>query len=232
MSLITDMNPDRKYSNMYNEFARQMPAIYTKEVFATSPFFPDNYIGNYGTIVDIRTGIIICKANIGGRHVVNVRSRRIAADGLRFAARELVYVSYMVLLAHSPITEDPYGRDIVYKSGNTLKDVYIPGSPLNNLEWGEKINGIRMDDVMRVNYNLIHQELSDEMIHSMYQMFLSGVSIDGVIRAMNMPDTVAVRKLLCAIRDQSKFTNITKRYPKVECISHSEYEYHCLCDLL
>lgn len=222
---------------------------YPNEVFVQSPLFPDYWIGNYGTIYDIRVGLKV-NPRIGNMGYLTLAIRYTGLKRQQVNTSEdylkKQYCSNMplhraIMLAHAPIP-NYVEMQVNHIDGNKRRNVYLPGSPLNNLEWVTPQRNIQHS--WEHGMSTVHPLKGEDSANAKYtnaqarivcEVYSNGGTEDDAILALGKPlDDWSARIFVRNIRLRLRWTSISDEYdfPIVHYnIQHTAEDVELLCQL-
>jgi hypothetical protein len=233
------LDTNKVYNQMY--YSKWNPQVlptltyYPDELFAESPYFPDYYIGNFGTIIRKNDGTLVHQRLAMEYMSVDIQMKSSLDDVS--TSNKTIFVHRVVMMTHCPI---PNYNDMTVNHINGVRNmnIYAPGTPWNNLEWVSNADNIRHAFREGLNSTVsdpryITSTMSDEMVHKICQMFVSGMTVDQVLDAIGFPHTHLVKTKMYQIRTQKVRREITTLYDMhYESPRYTEREVEAICQIL
>ena len=228
---------NKAYYNL-EYFQRKEPNIlnrvhyFPNEVFAETPLHPDLIIGNFGTLIDKRTGMKrIPYINKNGNPTV---STMFAYEDKGVST---LTVFNAVMLAHNYIDNFKDYR-VIHINGNRFQNVYAPGTPWHNLKWIPKSEYQRylVNSGGRAHGSeATVSSLSDEEVHAICRLMSEGLDNSSILARLGMEDNHQNRYKIVSIRGGIARVDISSQYsfpgPRKN-IHHTEEEAHIVCQYL
>lgn len=221
-TVVFDRTKEMNMMNVNGIGALPFPAYYPQEVFATSPVFPDYWVGNFGTVLT-KDGYVVKQSP--SRQYMRVTIFHMTKEGVFNTSS--IPVHRAVMIAHNPV-DNFWKLTVNHLNGVTIQNVYAPETPWHNLEWEpirdnnlhaqrNGLNNFHGDESQRINL------LPDDQLHHIFYMFSIGHSINDVIEDMGFP------RYDRKIRDRLRLMMYGEIRPDIACqynLPNSRDEYH------
>ena len=213
---------------------RPIVSYYKDELFAESPYFPDYYIGNFGTIIN-KDGDIVHQRMSQGYMVVDIRGKENISDPC--VKSMTIFVHRVVMITHDP-RDNISELDVDHDNGIRHMNIYWPGNPLNNLEWTSHAENCRRAVRKGQVSNLVDAEhtisnMSDELVHKICRMYVDGKSTDQILEEIGYPNTQLMKTKMYALRTGKARKEITSLYNmRYKSPRHNEEEVEAICEVL
>lgn len=219
-------------SNQYTVGDKMVPTIayYAKEKYVMIPRFPGFWIGNYGSVYS--------EAKVGQLAQYDNRGYRVVSIYDAVDQKWKAYpVHRLVMMAHCPIP-NPNEMQVNHIDGVTTNNIYLPGTPQNNLEWVTSLENVQH----AVRTGLLvnprgedHPEAiyTEEQVRAACQALQEGASRKQAIEAAGLPYCVASLSFINSIKFGKTWAHISKEYEMERTQDrHTEEEIRMAFELL
>lgn len=208
-------------------------AYYAQETFAQIAEFPWYMIGNYGTIYNKRTGLVI------RQHTVNKFYKVVSIFSVFEQRYKTMGVHRLIMLAHCP-NQNNDNLVVNHIDAIPYHNVYVPNSESNNLEWVSCRDNIRYSFDLNSNRTKRGEEsarstFTEQQIRTLCESLSQGKSRQEAVAILGIPYDRRATNLINAIIHGRAWTYISKDYNLSMCQlqqTHDVQEIHLICQLI
>ena len=206
---------------------------YPQETFATCPLFPTYWVGNFGTIYNMSTNLRV-NYYIGTTGYA-MTSMRMAFDN----QYHTIGVHRAIMLTHAPI-QNANEMQVNHLDGCKYHNIYLPGSPLNNLEWVTAQQNVQHAFDNGFHKILVGEEAgafvyTEDQAVAVCLALSNGATIPEAVAAAGLEYNKRTKTFVEHIKYGEAWTYISQNFDIPQAVAndhHTEPEVHLICQYI